>query len=106
MKKLLSLLLASCLLTPAFADEYSELSHQYNLVYQEFLREKILKLPKHAIVELSLNDETVVRGTYDGYSKYDDSFWILPLGKRGLFVDDAYDIGEIQDVRVIVLRGI
>lgn len=100
-------LLCLSLLSIAHAEEsYKQLSHEYDLTFQQFLREKILKLPKHVVVEVYLKDSTVVRGTYEGYQKYDDSFWILPLGKSGLFADDAYDISEIQDVRIIILRNI
>lgn len=106
MRKLLSFLLVASLITPVFADEYKDLSHEYNLVYQQFLREKILKLPKKVTVELQLKNGTVVKGVYENYVKYDDTFWILPDGKHGLFADDAYDISEIVDVRLIILRNV
>jgi hypothetical protein len=37
---------------------------------------------------------------------FDDGVWIMPLGKHGLFSDKAYDISEIQDVRLIILQNI
>jgi len=30
----------------------------------------------------------------------------MPLGKHGLFADKVYDISEIQDVSIIILRSI
>jgi len=106
-KKLFTLILCLGVLAPVYAAEsYKDLSHEYNLVFQDFLRKKIVKLPKKATVEVFLKDGTSVKGTFEGFSKYDDGFWILPLGKRGLFADDAYDISEIQDVRIIILRSI
>lgn len=45
-------------------------------------------------------------GTFENFSKFDDSVWILPLGKSGLFADDAYDISDIQGIRLIILRSI
>lgn len=83
-----------------------ELSHEYNLDYQNWLRVKILKFPKKATVQLELKNHRIVRGVYLAYQKYDDSFWIKPLGKHGLFADDAYDISEILDVKLIVVRAI
>lgn len=107
MKKLLIAIACLSVLAPVQAAEsYKELSHQYDLVFQDFLRKKIVKLPKKATVEIALKNGTTVQGTFEGFSKYDDSFWILPLGKRGLFADDAYDISELQDVKIIVLRSI
>ena len=106
MKRMLSLILVLSLSSAYAADSYKDLSHQYDLTFQQFLRDKIVKLPKKATVEVFLKDGTSVKGTFEGFSKYDDGFWILPLGKRGLFADDVYDISEIQDIRIIILRSI
>lgn len=106
-KKLLISSLCFSLLGSVYgAESYKELSHQYNVVFQQFLREKIVKLPKRATVEVFLKDGTSVKGTFENFSKYDDSIWIMPLGKRGLFSDEAYDVRELQDVSIIVLRQI
>ncbi len=106
MNKVLLLLAFLSVVPVVHADYAQELSHQYNLDYQEFLRNKILKFPKHATVQLELKNHKIVRGTFQGYAKYDDGFWILPFGKHGLFADEAYDISEILDVKLIVLRSI
>jgi sRNA-binding regulator protein Hfq len=105
--KLAISVLCLSLFSPVFAaDSYKELSHQYDLVFQQFLREKIEKLPKKVTVEIFLKNGTSVKGVFEGFCKYDDGVWILPDGKHGLFADDAYDISEIQDVRIIILRSI
>lgn len=104
-----SILFMLCLglLSPVYATEsYQELSHQYDLVFQQFLREKIEKLPKNAVVEIFLKDKTNIKGTFKGFCKSDDSFWILPLDKHSVFSQDAYAIQQIQDVRIIILRSI
>lgn len=107
MKKLLVVILCLSAVIPVrAADSYKELSHQYDLVFQQFLREKIEKLPKNVVVEIFLKDKTSVKGTFKGFCKSDDGVWILPLGKHGLFAQDAYDIRQIQDVRIIILRSI
>jgi len=95
-----------CIASVRAEESYKQLSHEYNLDYQNWLRGKILKFPKKATVELELKNHNIVRGVFEGYSKYDDSFWILPLEKHGLFADEAYDISEILDVKIIVLRSI
>lgn len=107
MKKIFTLILCFGLLSPIYAAEsYNDLSREYNLVFQEFLREKIEKLPKKVTIEIFLKGGTSVVGAFEGFSKYDDSVWIMPLGKHGLFFDDAYDIRQIQDVRIVILRSI
>jgi hypothetical protein len=106
MKKLLIAITCLSVLAPVYAaDSYKQLSHEYDLVFQDFLRNKLVKLPKKVTVEVFLKNRTSVVGTFTGFSKYDDSFWILPVGKRGLFADEAYDISEIQDVRIVILRS-
>jgi hypothetical protein len=105
--KILVSILCLGLLTPVYAAEsYQDLSREYNQVYREFLRNKIEKLPKKATIEIFLKDGTSVKGTFEGFSKYDDGVWIMPLGKRGLFSDEAYDVRQIQDVSIIILRSI
>lgn len=98
---------AGILISRAYgAEDYRQLSREYNLDYQAYLQKKILKLPKKATVELELKNRRVIRGTFQGFVKYDESFWIRPLGKRGLFADEAYDISEILDVKLIIVRSI
>lgn len=105
--KILVSILCLGLLTPVYAAEsYQDLSREYNQVYREFLRKKIEKLPKRATIEIFLKNGTSVKGTFEGFSKYDDGVWIMPLGKRGLFSDEAYDVRQIQDVSIIILRSI
>lgn len=107
MKKLLSFILVLGLSGSVMAAEsYKDLSREYNQVFAEFLRQKVEKFPKNVTVELALKNGQVVRGTFEGFQKYDDGVWILPLGKRGLFADEAYDIRELQDIKIIVLRQI
>lgn len=108
MKKILSLVIGLSLVGPVVqaAESYKQLSHEYDLVYQDFLRKKIVKLPKNVVVEVFLKGRKSVVGNFEGFSKYDDSFWILPDGKQGLFADEAYDISEIQDVQIVILRNI
>ena len=90
----------------ATAESYEDLSREYNQVYQEFLRKKIEKFPKGAMVEVFLNDGTDMKGTFESFSKYDDEIWIMPLGKRGFFADEVYCIRELQDISILVLRSI
>lgn len=105
--KILVSILCLGLLTPVYAAEsYQDLSREYNQVYREFLRKKIEKFPKKATIAIFLKDGTSVKGTFEGFSKYDDGVWIMPLGKHGLFADEAYDIRQIQDVSLIILRRI
>jgi hypothetical protein len=107
MKRILLLILGISLLSPVYtAESYKQLSHEYDLVFQDFLRKKIVKLPKNVVVKVFLKNRKNVVGKFEGFSKYDDSFWILPDGKHGLFADQAYDISEIQDVKIIILRNI
>lgn len=107
MKKLLGCVLVLGLVGPVLAAEsYQDLSREFNQVYAEQLRNKVLKLPKNATVEIALKNGKIVQGTFEGFQKYDDGVWILPLGKRGLFADEAYDIRELQDIKLVVVRPI
>ena len=108
MNKLGLLLICLGLISPAaYAEESAkELVHQMNLDHQEWLRGKIKKLPKKATVEVALKNGKHVYGTFQNFVKYDDGVWILPIDKRGLFADEAYDIGELLDIKVVVLRPI
>lgn len=92
--------------TAVYAESARELVHEMNLDHQAWLRGKIQKLPKKATVEVALRNGKTVRGTFQNFVKYDDGVWILPMGKRGFFADEAYDIGELLDIKVIVLRPI
>jgi len=84
------------------ADEYKDLSKEFNQVYVEQLRVRIQHLPKKAFVEVSLKDGYVVKGIFEGFIKYDDSVWILPQGKHGIFADEAYNVRSIQNVLFII----
>ena len=107
MKRLILLILCFGVIGPVYAEKSAQdLSREYNLIFQQFLREKIEQLPKGVTVEVILKDKTRVIGTFEGFTKFDDSVWILPKGKFGLFSDDAYDISEIQGIRVMILRSI
>jgi len=106
-KRLLISSLCFSLLGSLYAEEsYKQQSHEYNVVFQQLLRDKIVKIPKRSTVEVFLKDGTSVKGTFEKFSNYDDSIWIMPLGKRGLFSDEAYDVRELQDISIIVLRQI
>ena len=107
MKRLILLILCFGVIGPVYAEKSAQdLSREYNLIFQQFLREKIEQLPKGVTVEVILKDKTRVIGTFEGFSQYDDTFWLLKSGKFGLFADDAYDISEVQGIRVIILRSI
>ncbi len=108
MKRLLVAIFIATITSTVYAtDVKKQLSHEYNLTFQQFLREKIVKLPKNAVVDTFLKNGTVVRGTYRNFNNYDDTFWVLPLGKRWkAFSTDAYDISEILDVRIVILKNI
>lgn len=106
-KKIAVLSLCLGMIGPVYATEsYQDLSREYNLVFQDFLRERIQKLPKLVVVEVLLKSGKRVNGTFESFCKYDDGIWIMPLGKHGLFADEAYDISEIQDIRLIILQNI
>ena len=96
------------LLVPVYAEKsYKELSNEFNLVYREGLRTKIKKLPKQALVKVFLKDGTSIKGTFTGFSSYDDSVWVRSLNSRwSIFSNEAYDVRQIQDIRIIILRGI
>jgi hypothetical protein len=83
------------------ADEYKDLSREFNQIYAEQIRVRVQKFPKKSFVEISLKDGTVVRGIFEGFVKYDDSICILPQGKHGLFADEVYDIRQLQNIRVV-----
>jgi hypothetical protein len=106
MKTLIISLIALCI-SPVFAEKSAQdQSREYNLIFQQFLREKIERLPKGVTIEVILKDKKRVTGTFEGFSQYDDTLWLLKTGKFGLFSDDAYDISEIQGVRIVVLRSL
>lgn len=85
----------------AHADEYKDLSREFNQVYAEQLRVRVQHLPKGSFVQVSLKDGRVVLGTFESFVKYDDSVFILPQGKHGLFADEAFDIRQLQNIRVV-----
>jgi len=106
MKTLLIALIALCI-SPVYAEKSAQQqSREYNLIFQQFLREKIERLPKGVTIEVILKGKKHITGTFEGFSQYDDTLWLLKTGKFGLFSDDAYDISDIQGVRIIVLRSI
>jgi hypothetical protein len=89
------------------ADDYRTLSHQYNLIFEEFLRIKIAKIPKNSPVRLDLKDGRILFGRFKGFHKYDDSIWIRPVDARwGFLSDDAYDVRELLDINVVVFENI
>jgi len=94
------------LITPCTAESYQDLLSEMNRDTATHLRAKILKLPKKSTVEVTLKSGKVIRGTLKNFVKYDDGFWIMPLDKSGWFADEAYDLYELLDVRLIVLRPV
>jgi hypothetical protein len=82
------------------ADSPEILSYQYNRIFAVFLIKKINTIDKNTQVVLYLKDGSKVAGLYKGYSKYDDSIWIL---KHGDIFQTGYGIYELQDV--VVVKG-
>lgn len=104
MKNLLVAILLLGTVIPVYAEKSAEQqSHEYNLIFQAFLVEKIQSLPKNVPVQIVLKNKKTVLGTFTNYLPFDESVWIIPLKSHGFFNDDAYDISEIQDIRVLKL---
>lgn len=107
MKKIFFLTIIFGLLSPAYAaDSYKEQLRQFKLIYIQLLEKKVEKIPVNSTVEVFLKDGTSVRGTFLGYYPYSDALWIMPLRKRYVLDKLAFDIRQIQDVSIIVLRSI
>lgn len=106
MKKLiLSLILLSSPLCAA--ETYQNLMKDFRMVYIQMLEAKIEKIPINVTIEVFLKDGTSVQGIFKGYYPYSDKLWIHPLNSKwGIFSNRAYDIRQIQDVTVIILRSI
>ena len=66
--------------------------------------QKVERLHKGEIIKLTLKNGTVLKGTFEGYVPYDESLFILPLGKFGLFADDAYDLRQIKDITILKFK--
>lgn len=82
----------------AFADQdVKVLSHQYNVIFSVFLRNKIHKIHKGSPIVLYLKDGSEVDGIYKGYSKYDDSIWVKENEHQ---FQDGYGIMELLDVKI------
>jgi hypothetical protein len=108
MKRIILLLVLLGSLSPLYAEEhYQDLMRDFKRVYIQMLETKIEKIPFNTTVEVFLKDGTTVRGVFKGYFPHSDALWIRPLGSRfGIFSEEAYDIRQIQDVSIIVLRGV
>jgi hypothetical protein len=107
-KRLILLLLCLNLVIPVLAVEsYHEQLRQYKLIYIVLLEKKLRKIPTGTTVEVFLKDSTSVKGTLVGYYPHSDALWIRPLNARwGFLSDEAYDIRQVVDVTIIVLRSV
>jgi hypothetical protein len=85
------------------ADNYKTLSHEFNLVYADLLIKKINTFHSGTQVILFLKDNTEVQGTFKGYSKYDDSVWIM---REGHWFQDAFSVNELQDITISIRESI
>jgi hypothetical protein len=106
-KKLIFSLLLFGLLSPVYAgDNYQDLMKDFKRVYVQLLEKKVAKIPKETTVEVFLKDGTSIKGYFKGYYSYDGNLWIRPLNRWGLFSNEVYDIKQVQDVSIIILRSI
>lgn len=64
---------------------------------------KLRSLPKGAIIKLYCARGKVIEGRWAGYKGYDRSVWIVALGDM---LSSAYDISEVMDARVVILRQV
>lgn len=107
MKKIFFLVCILNALVPAYADLAGNLSRQFNQIFVDSIRTKVAGIPKNSSVVIFLKDGTSVTGIFRGYVKYDDGVWIRPLNSSwGFLSDDAYDVRQILDIRIVILRDI
>lgn len=92
------------LMTPSFAADYKTMSHEYDLAFQSFLREKIEIIKPGSVVRVSFKHSPDAWYRFVAYGKTDDSVWVEPLknthhyGIWKLLERKAFAIQELQDV--------
>src|SRR5271157_3003718 len=96
-KMIIPLFLLSAAL-PVFAVTTKDLSHEYNLVFADFLREKLNTIKQDSLVEVYTKDGEKVVGIFGGYVEYDDAVFVRPLNAHGFFKETAYDVNQLEDV--------
>jgi hypothetical protein len=108
MKRLILSLIFLGMLIPVYAaDSYKEQLRQFKLIYIELLEKKIEKIPTGTTIEVFLKNGTTINGILKEYCPYSDALWIQPLNRQwGIFSDKVYDIRQIQDVTIVIIRSI
>jgi len=90
----------------ASTNDYKTLSKEYNQVFADQLRHKIKKLHKGDVVKVDLKNGTTLLGKFEKFAKYDDTVWIMPIGKTFFFNDEAFYVIELSDINLIIVSKV
>lgn len=106
MARMISLILLMVAVSPSYAASLQEQRHEGNVAYSNYIRSKVVELPRNIAVEVILKNGRTIKGTIQNYISYDDTLWVNPNGIHNVFQTEAFDISEIYDIVVVVMEPV